>query len=99
MLLLKCTGVEIWDHETCRQAGIPDNWIQELSDCFESGFERDRQTIYVKGRVVNQYQGVQDLHLAYKLAEYLGIDWQRATSHLLDREAVVAALQAELDEI
>lgn len=99
MLLLKCSGDEIWDEETCRRAGIPESWIQELSDCFESGFDSDRNSIYVDDRLVNQYNGVHDLDLACKLAEYLGIDWRHATSHAVGRRAKVAALIAELDEL
>ena len=98
-LLLKCTGDEIWDETTCRQEGIPEGWIQELLTPFESGFDTDRNTIYFKDQRVNQYEGVLDLHLAYKLAEYLGIDWKRATATSLGRRAEVAAIQAELDEL
>ena len=99
MLLLKCYGNEIWNEETCRSEGIPDSWIEELIDNYESGFDTDRNTIYENDRMVNQYRGVLDLHLAYKLAEYLGIDWQKATATALGREAQVAAIKAELDEL
>ena len=99
MLLLKCTGDEIWDEATCRRAGVPDSWIEELSQAFESGFDTDRNTIYHKGKVVNQFHGVLDLHLAYKLAEFLGIDWEKVTSGAMGRRAEVKAIQAELDEL
>jgi len=58
-----------------------------MKDRFESGFDADRNSIYVDGKLVNQYEGVSDLHLAYKLAEYLGIDWQRATAHAISVQA------------
>ena len=99
MLLLKCTGDEIWDLETCRQAGVPASWIEELADTFESGFDTDRNTIYHQNQMVNHFHGVLDLHLAYKLAEFLGIDWQRATAAAIGRRAEVAAIKAELDEL
>ena len=99
MMLLKCTGDEIWDEATCRKEGVPELWIDELKDCFESGYDSDRNTIYHKGKMVNQFVGVLDLHLAYKLAEFLGIDWQRATASALGRRAEVAAIKAELDEL
>ena len=99
MLLLKCTGDEIWDVETCRQSGVPQIWIEELADQFESGYDTDRNTIYHRGKMVNHFHGVLDLHLAYKLAEYLGIDWKRATAFALGRRAEVKAIQAELDEL
>ena len=98
-LLLKCTGDEIWEEETCRNAGVPESWIEELSDSFESGFNTDKNTIYVEGQMVNQYHGVLDLHLAYKLAEFLGIDWKRATATALGRRAEVEAIKQELDEL
>ena len=98
-LLLKCSGDEIWDEEKCRLEGVPESWIEELAENFESGFNTDRNTIYVHGKIVNQYRGVLDLHLAYKLAEFLGIDWQRATANALGRSAEVAAIKLELDEL
>lgn len=99
MLLLRCTGDEIWNVETCREAGVPESWIEELSTPFESGFDHDRNTIYVGDAKTNQYFGVLDLHLAYKLAEFVGIDWQRATATAFGRRAEVAAIKAELDEL
>ena len=99
MLLLKCTGDEIWNEQTCREVGIPESWIDELLDNFESGFDTDRNTIYEDSRLVNQYRGVLDLHLAYRLAEFLGIDWRRVTANAMGRRSEVAALQAELDEL
>lgn len=98
-LLLKCTGDEIWDENSCRDNGIPEAWIEELAENFESGFNTDKNTIYVNDQIVNQYRGVLDLHLAYKLAEFLGIDWQRATASALGRRAEVEAIKAELDEL
>jgi hypothetical protein len=99
MLLLKCTGDEIWNEETCRSAGIPEPWIEELIDNFESGFDHDRNTIYNNDQRTNQYRGVLDLHLAYRLAEYLGIDWRRVTASATGRRSEVAAIIAELDEL
>ncbi len=98
-LMMKCNGDEVWNVETCRQLGVPQAWITELADCFESGFDSDRNTLYENDRLVNQYHGVLDLHLAYKLAEYLGIDWRHATAAALTRRAEVIALQEALDEI
>ena len=104
LLLLKCTGDEIWSVETCLAAGVPQNWIDELFDCFESGYDTDRNTIYVDDeltdeKMVNQYQGVLDLHLAYKLSEFLGIDWKSLTANKLGRRAEVQALKEALDEL
>ena len=97
-LLSVCRGDEIWSVDHCRQVGIPDEWIEELSDCYESGFRTDSQTIYLDDNVVNQYHGVTDRDLAYKLAEFLGVDTQRVTSSALGRVAEVIALKEAIDE-
>ncbi len=99
MLLLQCRGDEIWSVEHCREQCIPDVWVQEMQDCFESGFDTDRNTIYESGKLVNQYHGVSDLLIAYRLAEFLGIDVGRVRSSIPGRTAQVAAFQSELDEI
>ena len=93
LLLSKCRGDEIWSIELCQQEGVPEPWIVELRDAHESGFDHDRNTIYEKGRMVNQYEGVSDLLLAFKLAEFLGIDWEEATKHSFSRVAQVTAIQ------
>lgn len=99
MILLKCQGDEIWDVNTCRSEGIPEKWIEELLERFESGYDSDRNTIYQDNKMVNQYEGVSDLHLAYKLAEYLGIAWEKASATAISRQGIVAAIKSELDEI
>lgn len=104
MLLLKCTGDEIWSAEMCRDAGVPQEWIDELGGGYESGYDTNRNTIYVDNalggyRMTNQYEGVLDLHLAYKLAEFLSIDWRAVTANSLGRQAEVRSLQEALDEI
>jgi hypothetical protein len=99
VLLAECRGDEIWSPELCREKGIPEIWIEELSDAFESGFQSDRETIYRDQGVTNQYLGVRDLHLAYRLAEYLGADAKRATEMALGREAEVRALQEAVQEL
>lgn len=99
MLLWKCTGDEIWDVDACRNLGVPDSWIEELLDCFESGYDSDRNTVYFHDKMVNHYEGIRDRDLAFRLAEFLGIDCQRATSMALSRRAEVEWLKAELDEL
>ena len=99
MLLLKCQGDEIWPEDICRDAGIPQAWIDELIEQYESGFDTDHNTIYKDGQLLNQFRGVSDLLLAYKLADYLGIDWQRETGHIVSRSGKVSALKEALDEL
>ena len=99
MLLSQCRGNEIWSIRTCRDQGVPEAWIEELSDTFESGFQTDRHTIYEQGQVTNQYHGVRDLDLAHKLAEFLGVDAKRVTELAIGREAEVRELQEAVDEL
>lgn len=98
-LLHECTGDEIWPVELCLQKGIPETWIEELQDCFESGFDSDRNTIYDLSGMVNQFHGVLDVQLAYKLAEYLGVDTSVATASALGRRAEVQALKDAVVEL
>lgn len=99
MLLLKCRGDEIWSLELCREHGIPESWIQELQECYESGFDAERSMIFENEKLVNQYHGLSDLLIAYRLAEFLGIDTQRIRASVPGRTGQVAAIHSELDEI
>lgn len=98
-LLLACRGDEIWSPETCRAAGLPESWLDELVDTHESGFRFSQQEIRSEGRLVNHYRGVSDLRLAVRLAGFLGIetaDWQRQP---ISPRELVRRIQAELDEL
>ncbi len=92
-LLSECTGDDIWSLEHCRQRGVPAAWMEELADCFESGFQHDSQTIYLGEAVVNQYQGIRDVDLALRLADYLGIDTEVLQDTHLSRASLVLAIQ------
>jgi len=99
MLLLKCTGDEIWSEEICRKEGVPQSWLDELAENYESGFDRGENMIFTDDGLTNQYRGVSDLLLARRLAELIGIDWQRATMGILDRRNQVTAIKEMLDEV
>ncbi len=98
-LLHECTGRDIWSVDHCQQRGIPELWIEELSDCFESGLGSELTTIYVDEQRTNQYHGVHDLALAFRLAELLGVDSEQISSMVLGREAQVRALKEAVDEV
>ena len=98
VLLDECTGNEIWSVDHCRQRRVPEAWIEELSDAYESGYQSDRQTIYVDQHSVNQYHGVRDVDLALKLGESLGIDVSSVTALATSRTRVVAAIKEALME-
>ncbi len=92
-LLSKCVGNEIWSVATCQEAGVPEDWIEDLADAYESGFRLDRQTIYVGEARTNQFHGVRDIDLAIRLAETLGVNAQRACEFATNPVAVVEAIK------
>ena len=97
-LLLKCRGDEIWSREVCEQEGVPEAWIEELFDCFESGFRFRGQTLFTDTGITNQFAGCRDLDLAFKLAEYLGVDTIKVRQMAVSPKKIVQLLQEELDE-
>ena len=98
-LLSRCRGDEIWSIETCRQEGVPEEWITRLSDATESGFTTDLETLYVDENQVNQFHGVQDLKLAYQLAEFLGVDTSEIRYQAFSRIAEVNAIREAVEEL
>ncbi|GAA5509687.1 hypothetical protein [Novipirellula caenicola] len=97
-LLSECTGDEIWSVEHCRIRRVPDKWIEEDREAFESGFRSDDQTIYVGQRQVNQYFGVRDVDLAVRIGRSLGLDVDRITANSLSRRGVVVAIKEAIME-
>lgn len=98
-LLSECTGDDIWSLEHCRQRQVPEDWIEELSDCYESGFESDSQTIYVQDQVTNQYHGIRDVDLAQKLGRCLGLPVEQLRSSASTRRGLVRSLQDAAEEL
>ena len=98
ILLDECTGDDIWSVELCLQKGIPQAWIDELTDAYESGFSSPSDTIYYGNRIVNQFEGVRDVDLAIRLADYLGVATDRILSSSYSHAAVVAALKEAVEE-
>ncbi len=97
-LLSECTGDDIWSVEHCRLRSVPEIWIDELQDCFESGFQDQSQTIFVGPREVNQYHGVRDVDLAVRLGEYLGVDVERLRVVSPTRSRLVHAIRQAIEE-
>jgi hypothetical protein len=95
-LLTECTGDEIWSVAHCRARHLPEDWIQQLTDAYESGFESDNQTIYTDKGMTNQYQGVRDVDLAIRLADEMGI---RIDSNAIARFGRARLVQAIKDAI
>ena len=97
-LLTECTGETIWPIEYCRDRRLPEAWISELSDAFESSFDRDRDTIYFDKKPINQFHGIRDVDLAVKLAEFLGVNLIRIESTACSRSALVSAIKDAVEE-
>lgn len=92
-ILDECTGDDLWSVDHCRERRVPEIWIDELSDTFESGFQTDSQTIYEQNRVTNQYHGVRDIDLAMRAARAMGMNVDRITANVLSRRGVVQAIK------
>jgi prepilin signal peptidase PulO-like enzyme (type II secretory pathway) len=97
-LLSECTGDDIWSVEHCRLRGVPEAWIEALVDCYESGFERESQTIFVRNSLVNQYHGLRDIDLAIKLGEFLGVDVETLNAASATRARLVLAILQAIEE-
>ncbi len=97
-LLSECTGDDLWSVAHCRLRGVPEAWIDELTDCFESGFQNAGQTIFVDDSVINQYHGIRDVDLAIKLGEFLGVDVSALNAVAATRARLVAAIRHAIEE-
>lgn len=98
-ILSECTGDDIWSLEHCRLRGIPEAWIADLSDCFESGFDTDANTIYVTDRVVNQYQGIRDVDIARRSALDLGLATDQLEQQAITRRHLVRLIKEAIEEM
>ena len=97
-LLEECTGDDIWPIAYCREQGIPETWIGELRDCYESGFDSPSQVIFYRDSVINQFEGLRDVDLALRLGEFLGIDVSKLMDQCFSRSALVAAIKEAIEE-
>ena len=98
MLLSECTGDDIWSIDYCRQRLIPESWIKQLRDAYESGFDTNDAKIFYREKLVSQFAGVRDVDLACKLAQFLGLDIDRIVSSQYSRASVVRAIREVLEE-
>tara|TARA_R110002049_G_scaffold4601_5_gene32755 strand:+ start:1051365 stop:1051697 length:333 start_codon:yes stop_codon:yes gene_type:complete len=97
-ILDECNGDDLWSIEQCNLRRVPQDWIDELADTFESGFKTDSQTIYEHHAVTNHYRGVRDVDLARRAAAEMGMNVDRITASAFTRRGVVQAIkQAIMD--
>jgi hypothetical protein len=97
-LLYLCDGEEIWSIEFCQRQGVPERWVRELRNGYESGFSEDSQTIYYDGRIVNQFEGVLAVDIALRVATALGIDAAAILRDYRSRSGIVRAIQERVEE-
>ena len=98
MLLSECTGDDIWSIEYCRKRMVPNAWIDELRDAYESGFNNNSQTIYYRTEIVNQFEGIRDVDLASKIGAYLNVDIARILNRQMSRTGVVREIREAIEE-
>ena len=97
-LLMECTGDDIWSPEYCRQRRVPDSWVSQCVDAYESGFDRNSNTIYYRDRVVNQFEGVRDVDIACLIAKELGLNPQRLIEISMSRADLVKRIRETIEE-
>jgi hypothetical protein len=97
-LLSECTGDDIWSVDHCRLRHVPESWIEELANCFESGFQDEGHTIFVGRTTVSQYYGLRDVDLAIKLGEFLGVEVTSLVSSAATRSRLVIAIRQAIEE-
>jgi hypothetical protein len=97
-LLSRCDGDEIWSIDECRAHRLPETWIRDLADAFESNPAVDAETIYHHGKALNQYRGVRAVDLAVKLAHVLGVRLDPFFLQNADRHALVERIRESVEE-
>ncbi len=97
-LLSECTGDDIWSIEYCRLRHVPDDWIEELQDAYESGFDSNNQTIYYRNEIVNQFEGIRDVDLACKIGQLLKVNVARIVQQQISRVGVVREIREAIEE-
>ena len=97
-LLQLCDGEEIWSVEYCRRQRVPDHWVRELRDAYESGFSHRSQSIYYQGQLVNQFEGVLAVDIALRVAKVLGVEIDGILQRQVSREGIVQAIREQVEE-
>jgi hypothetical protein len=97
-LLSECTGQDIWSVEYCQQRNVPQAWVIELRDAYESGFESSNAQIFYRDQWVNQFEGVRDVDLACKIGQFLKVDVASIVQMTSSRAGVVRAIREAIEE-
>ena len=97
-LLSQCDGDEIWSCDYCRSQRVPEDWITQLRDIYESDFSDPGSTIFEEGRRLSQYEGIRSVDIAVSVAECLGIQvdpWVLSNNH---RALIVEWIKERVEE-
>ncbi len=96
--LSECTGDEIWSIDYCRKSKIPAQWIEEMRDAYESGFNTTEEMIFYRNELVNHFEGIRDVDLACKIAQSLRINVAEIVQSQFSRTGVVRAIREAIEE-
>jgi hypothetical protein len=96
--LSECTGDDIWSIQHCRTRGVPEEWILQLRDVYESGFQSQSQMIYFADQLVNQFEGVRDVDLACRIGDALGVNVAKIATRSLTRLNCVAKIKESIED-
>lgn len=96
--LAECTGETIWSVDYAKSRRVPESWIRDMADAFESGFNDDRQTIYLGDKIVGQYHGIRDVDLARRIASEIGLNIAEIESRSISRSHLVQNINAAIEE-
>lgn len=96
--LAECTGDDVWSIDYCRQVGIPDAWILDLSEIYESGFKSPGEMLYRQGNRIHQYRGIRDSDLAKRIAQQLGLTVDTIERAALSHSDLVRRIKEAVEE-
>lgn len=96
--LAECTGDDIWSMEHCRLRGVPEEWLTQLRDVYESGFQSHSQKIFFGEKLINQFEGVRDVDLACRIAAALGLNIAKIVSESFSRSDCVTKIKESLED-
>ncbi|MCU0716062.1 MAG: hypothetical protein MUD03_08035 [Pirellula sp.] len=96
--LAECTGDDVWSIDYCKRSGIPDSWIRDLSEIYESGFKTSKEVLYHEGKRIHQYRGIRDSDLARRISQQLGYPVEAIERSALSPSDLVRRIKEAVEE-
>lgn len=96
--LAECTGDDVWSIDYCKKSGIPESWIRDLSEIYESGFKTSNEVLYHEGKRIHQYKGIRDSDLAMRIALQLGYPVDAIERAALSHSDLVRRIKEAVEE-